>query len=55
MGAAGTILHYDGRTWTAMGVGTTAHDLYAVLAISATSVLFSGAGGILLNYLDLTS
>lgn len=49
VGANGTILHYDGRSWTAMESGTT-QGLYAVWGSSSNDVYAVGYGGTVLHY-----
>jgi hypothetical protein len=49
VGNSGTILHYDGSTWSAMTSGTTSF-LSGVWGSSATDVFAVGDGGTILHY-----
>ena len=53
-GRSGTILHYDGVSWTPMTTGMTA-DLYGAWGSSATEVFAAGARGTILRYDGATS
>lgn len=57
VGASGTILHYDGTSWSATGSGVTASNLYAVWGSSsadsnghANDVYAVGASGTIVHY-----
>ena len=49
VGYGGTILHYDGATWSAMNSSTT-NFLYGVWGSASNDVFAVGAGGIVLHY-----
>lgn len=49
VGAAGTILHYDGYTWSAMESGTRS-DLYGIWGNSSHDVFAVGDDNIILHY-----
>jgi photosystem II stability/assembly factor-like uncharacterized protein len=49
VGENGTILHYDGISWSPAESGTTKH-LYGISGISEDSVYVVGENGIILNY-----
>jgi uncharacterized protein YjdB len=49
VGNGGTILHYDGASWTSMVSGSSA-NLNAVWGTSATDVFAVGTGGTILHY-----
>ena len=49
MGAGGTILFYDGTSWTAQASGTTGF-LFGVSALDESHVWAVGAGGTILFY-----
>jgi hypothetical protein len=44
VGSQGTILHYDGSTWSTMASGTTSWELTAVWGASASDVYSVGYG-----------
>jgi hypothetical protein len=46
VGEAGTIMHYNGATWTPMLSGTT-EDLYAVTTMTSSDVFAAGDGGVI--------
>src|SRR5205085_2799308 len=48
-GKAGTILHYDGSSWSSMNSGTNA-DLFALSGTGPTDVFVSGASGTVLHF-----
>ena len=47
--AFGTILHYNGTSWSSVSSGTT-QDLYSVWGTSASDVWAVGGGGTILHY-----
>jgi hypothetical protein len=49
VGVGGTILHYDGATWSPMSSGTT-NSLQAVWCSSGSDVFAVGYGGTILHY-----
>jgi hypothetical protein len=49
VGGAGTILHYNGKSWTAMKGGTT-NDLNGIWGSSSTDVFAVGGAGTILHY-----
>ena len=49
VGAQGTILHYDGATWTAM-ISPTTRFLRAVWGSSGTDVIAVGGGGTIVRF-----
>ena len=49
VGTGGTILHYDGSSWSAMSSGTT-RSLYGVWGSSGNDVFAVGNGGTILHY-----
>jgi NAD kinase len=49
VGAGGTILHYDGTSWTAQASGTT-NDLYFVAVLDSSDAYALGAGGTVVHY-----
>jgi len=49
VGDGGTILHYNGDSWSSMASGTT-HRLYDVWSSSSSDVFAVGDGGIILHY-----
>ncbi|MFQ5826374.1 MAG: PKD domain-containing protein, partial [Dehalococcoidia bacterium] len=52
VGIGGTIVHYNGTSWSAMSSGTT-DLLWGVWGSSATDVFAVGIGGIILHYLEV--
>ncbi|MCP4713729.1 MAG: hypothetical protein GY868_01325, partial [Deltaproteobacteria bacterium] len=50
VGAAGTVLHYDGSAWAAMATPANTPDLKAVWGLSGASVYAVGNGGTILYY-----
>lgn len=49
MGAGGTVLHWDGATWSTVTSGTTS-TLYGVWGSGANDVWAVGAGGVVLHW-----
>ena len=49
VGDSGTILHYDGSSWSAMSSGTTNY-LYGVWGSSGSDVFAVGDAGTILHY-----
>jgi hypothetical protein len=49
VGAEGTILHYDGISWSQMDSGTV-NDLYDVWGTSSSDIFAAGRGGTILHY-----
>jgi hypothetical protein len=49
VGAGGTILHYNGSSWTRQVSGTS-YDLYGIDALSASSIWVVGDHGTILHY-----
>jgi hypothetical protein len=49
VGQGGTVLHYNGTTWTAQASGTSS-DLHGVWSASATSVFAVGDGGAIIHF-----
>ncbi len=47
VGWNGTILHYNGTSWSSVSSGTLPMDLYGVWGASASDVWAVGSGGIL--------
>ena len=49
VGFTGTILHYDGKKWSAMTSNTT-YDLLSIWGASSSDIFAVGNGGIILHY-----
>jgi len=56
VGANGTILHYDGDSWSDWSLpGPGAPELWGVWGASATNIFFVGRGGNIIHYTDGSS